>query len=65
MKTEPLDTVITALMAFFALAFLALLMYFHGESDSHMVTLMCGLCLLCGGISAGWNLASRMGGDRK
>lgn len=59
MKNEPLDTILTALMTFFSLVFLALLLYFYSEGDLHMVTLMCGLCLLCGGIGVGWNLANR------
>lgn len=53
-----------ALASFFSGVFLVLQIYFWGQGDSHMVTLMCGLCLMCGGISWGWRLAEkRKGGD--
>ena len=52
-------------MAFFAFVFLALQIFFWGRGDAHMFTLMFGMCLMCSGILAGWNLASkRKGGDK-
>lgn len=48
-----------ALTSFFSFVFLALQIYFWGQGDDHMVTLMCGLCVMCGGILWGWLLAGK------
>ncbi len=53
------------LMAFVAAVFLALQIYFWAEGDPHAATLMCGMCLLCCGVCAGWEFSgkARRGGD--
>jgi Na+-driven multidrug efflux pump len=55
---------VNAITTFFSFVFLVLQIYFWGQGDSHMMTLMCGMCLLCVGLRAGWILAGkRRGGD--
>lgn len=63
MKDEIFDSIITAIFSFFAFIFLALQIYFHCQGNSHMMTLMCGLCLMCTGVCAGWSRANKKGGD--
>lgn len=59
-----MDTAIVLLTVFFSSVFLALQMCFWAQGDSHMMTLMCGMCLLCCGIGNGWSRAGkRKGGD--
>lgn len=65
MNKDALESAALAVFSFFGFVFLALEIYFQGRGDSHMMTLMCGLCLLCGGVCAGWKLAGRKkGGDK-
>lgn len=66
MQSDATETIVTVLMTFLSAVFLALQMFFWGQDDSHMMTLMCGLCLMCCGVAAGWRIAGkRRGGDRK
>ena len=56
------DAAITVLMTFFSAVFLALQIYFWANGDAHMQTLMCGMCLMCCGATAGWRIAGKRSG---
>lgn len=64
MTDDVVDGLVFGFASFFGFVFLALQVYFHCQGDSRMMTLMCGLCLLCGGICAGWKLANKKGDDK-
>ena len=65
-QSDATETIVTVFMTFLSAVFLVLQMFFWGQGDSHMVTLMCGLCLMCCGVAAGWRIAGkRRGGDGK
>ena len=59
MKDDATDAIISATATFLSFVFLALLIRLCGQGDSHMATLMCGMCLMCCGTAAGWRLAGR------
>ncbi len=66
MQSDATETIVTVLMTFLSAVVLALQMSFCGQDDSHMGTLMCGLCRMSCGVAAGWRIAGkRRGGDRK
>lgn len=59
-----MDAAITLLSAFLSSVFLALQAYFYAQGDPSMGVLMCGMCLMCCGLCAGWHIAGkRRGGD--
>ena len=64
MRGDPQDVAVHLVAGLLAAVFLALQIFFVIRGDAHIATLMCGACLACVGMSAGWSLAGRKrGGD--
>lgn len=64
MGEEIAGLVVTFACLILSAVFVALQQYFASIDDSPMVTLMCGMVMLCGGTTAGWWLfGKRKGGE--
>lgn len=64
MGKEIADFVVTVAGCLLSAAFVALQQYFASIDDSPMMTLMCGMVMLCVGVMAGWRLfGKRKGGE--
>lgn len=64
MSKEIADFVVTVAGCLLSAVFVALQQYFASIDDLPMMTLMCGMVMLCGGVVAGWWLfGKRKGGE--